>query len=217
MKFSGLLLEIKDGDLLVFRTSEKVDVNKLISSSDNPNYIQAEITFGDNRKISLAQRRKIYALLNDFSDYTGDSVDRLKEYLKDYFCEENQLADFSLSDCSINTARNFISYLIEFAFLWGIPFKTKGLELQDDIQRYLWLCIKYRRCSICGRQGEIHHIDAVGQGRDRRTIEHSEHELICLCRQHHNEAHNLGVNSFRNKYLVQGIKLNPEDVKAFGI
>ena len=91
------------------------------------------------------------------------------------------------------------------------------MDVQDDIGKYLWLCIKYRKCTICGQHGEIHHLNAVGAGRDRKHIDHSQHDLICLCREHHNEAHQIGVNTFKKKYQVDGIKLSSKDVKEFKI
>ena len=99
----------------------------------------------------------------------------------------------------------FIDYLLEFALKHDIALAESGLERTDDIDRYLWMCLKYRKCCICGTPGELHHVDAIGMGNDRRTLDDSNHRKICLCRAHHTEAHKLGVDSFNGKYKVKGI------------
>lgn len=216
MFYSGKLIESDGKRLVVFELDEDINQDEVIRFSPNGEYL-AEIIFDDNRRLSSLQRKKAHALLADFARWSGDDPEYVKLWLKYYFIADTGNEYFSLSDCSVTTARLFINYLIEFAFKWNIPFRQKGMALQDDINKYLWLCIKYRKCAICGKYGEIHHIQAVGAGRDRKHIDHSHHDLICLCREHHNEAHQLGVNTFKQKYQVDGIKLSQQDVKEFKI
>lgn len=66
--------------------------------------------------------------------------------------------------------------------------------------------MKLKKCAICGREGEIHHVDTIGMGNDRRKVDDSDYRKICLCRQHHTEAHNIGMTEFESKYKVYGIK-----------
>ncbi|HHQ0037340.1 TPA: putative HNHc nuclease, partial [Listeria monocytogenes] len=68
-----------------------------------------------------------------------------------------------------------------------------------------------------GRRGEIHHVDPVGAGRDRRNYDHSKSRLICLSREMHTEAHQIGWLTFKSKYHVDGIILSPEAVKELNI
>ncbi|SNR95758.1 Putative HNHc nuclease [Anaerovirgula multivorans] len=112
---------------------------------------------------------------------------------------------FSLADCSMTTARHYISYLIEFCFQWDISFMGKGLDRTDDIDRYLWACIKFKKCSLCGKPADIHHWDAIGMGNDRKTLDDSLHRKIALCREHHTEVHTIGRDSFGAKHKVYGI------------
>ena len=95
---------------------------------------------------------------------------------------------------------------MDLALEWGIPLGAPGIDRADDIERYLWSCLKNRRCAVCGRPGEIHHVDAIGMGRDRKRVDdHRRMRKICLCREHHTEAHKIGQPEFMRKYHVHGI------------
>lgn len=215
MNYVGRLTKV-NGQEVTFFLNERPDIEELSRFSDS-NILQAEVTFDDNRRLSADQRKKAWALINDIARHTGFNPVEAGDWMKAYFMAETGNDYFSLSDCSVTIARLFISYLINFCFEWNIPFKGKGLELHDDIRKYLWLCIKHRKCALCGLKGEIHHMNAIGAGRDRKTIDHSNHDLICLCRKHHNEAHSIGRQTFEDKHKAQGIKLVAEDVKRFRI
>ena len=67
-------------------------------------------------------------------------------------------------------------------------------------------CIKHRKCCLCGREGEIHHVDAIGMGNDRRKYDDSGSRIMCLCRTHHTEYHKIGREDFEKKYKVYGIE-----------
>ena len=75
----------------------------------------------------------------------------------------------------------------------------------DDIGRYLYFCLKHRKCAVCGRNGEIHHVDAIGMGNNRRKVDDSGYRKICLCREHHTIAHQRGLEVFAKMYQVYGI------------
>ena len=149
----------------------------------------AEMRFDDGRHISVDQRKKVYATIKDISSYTGYLPEEQKEWLKYLHISRTGSNYFSLSDCSMDTAREFIN----------------TINRTDDIGRYLYFCIMNRKCAICGRDGEIHHEDAIGMGNDRQTVDDSEHKKICLCRMHHTMAHQLGVVRFKERYKVYGI------------
>ena len=165
----------------------------------------AEMRFDDGRHISAEQRRKAYATIRDIADYTGYLPEEQKEWLKYLHIINTGCDYFSLSDCSMDTAREFINTILEYAISEGIPLSENAIERTDDIGRYLYYCIMNRKCAICGRPGEIHHEDTIGMGRDRRKIDDSEHRKICLCREHHTVAHQMGVEQFRKMYKVYGI------------
>ena len=173
-----------------------------ISKEKNKNI---ELDVVDTRKISAEQRRKIYALLRDISYDTGYSPDEAKQVMKYYYLAKTGCRPFSLADCSKDLARDFINVLIDFCLENGIQTSDTLLERTDDIDRYLWQCIRHKKCTICGKQAEIHHWDAIGMGNDRRTYDDSQNRKIALCRLHHTIAHQKGRESFQRDYHVYGI------------
>lgn len=165
----------------------------------------AEMRFDDGRTISIEQRKKAYATIRDIADYTGYLPEEQKEWLKYLYIVQTGSDYFSLSDCSMTTAREFINCILEYAIENGIPLSENAIERTDDIGRYLYYCLKAKKCAVCGKDGEIHHEDAIGMGNDRRKIDDSNHKKICLCRLHHTIAHQKGVTAFRECYKVYGI------------
>lgn len=165
----------------------------------------AEIRFDDGRHISAEQRKKAYATIRDISDWTGYLPEEMKEILKYQHMMRTGDAYFSLSNCSMDTAREFINTILEFALENGIPLSDNAIERTDDIGRYLYYCLLHKKCAICGKDGEIHHEDAIGMGNDRTKVDDSSYKKICLCREHHTLAHSLGVIRFREMYKVYGI------------
>ncbi len=170
------------------------------------NIRHAEITLDDGRRISIEQRKKIYATLRDISDYTGDPPEVTKEWMKYGYIERTGSDYFSLSNCSMTTAREFINFLMDVCLQNGIILTESGLKRTDDINAYLIQCIRHKQCCICGRPADVHHVDAIGMGNDRRHFDDNEHEIIALCREHHTQAHSLGNVRFMERYKVYGIK-----------
>lgn len=164
-----------------------------------------ELYTADNREITPEQRKKIYATIRDIADYTGYLPEEAKEYLKyEWICQTGRQY-ISFSDCSVTDARDFINFLLDYAIREGIHLTSGLVERSDDIARTLWQCMKHRKCCICGRHGEIHHVDHIGLGYDRKKKEDSDHRKMCLCREHHTEAHSMGEEAFCKKYHVFGV------------
>lgn len=176
--------------------------NEVIDSKRMRN---VEIRFDDGRHISAIQRRKAYATIRDISDHTGYLPEEQKEWLKYLYMIRTGNAYISLSDCSMGEAREFINCIMEYALEEGIALSEAGTDRTDDIDRYLWCCLRYRKCAICGRPGEIHHVDAIGMGRDRQKVDDRNHKKICLCRMHHTISHQRGQDTFERMYHVHGI------------
>lgn len=166
-----------------------------------------EIRLTDGREISAEQRRKIFALVRDIASWCGHEPEYIRQYTEFDFRLEHSLEPFSLSDCDMSTARDFISYLIDFCFQHNVPTRDTLLNRTDDIGKYLYSCLEHRRCAVCNEKADIHHVTAVGMGRNRDEIIHEGMEAIALCRKHHQEAHTKG-KSFFDDYHVYGIKLD---------
>lgn len=177
----------------------------------------AEITLRDGREITPKQRKKIYALFRDVSLWNGDTPDSVKSYLKYSYIAETGEREFSLSDVDETTASHFIDYIVKFCLEWDVPCKDSLLSLAEDIRKYLYLCLYHRKCAVCGKKAEVHHIDAVGMGQSRNRICHEGLSAAALCRKHHNEAHSIGDKSFCDKYHITGIPIDKALIKRLKI
>lgn len=169
---------------------------------------QVEIGVDDGRLISTEQRRKAYAMLRDIAEYTGYTDVAIKEIMKVEHMMRTGCEPFSLSDCSMTTAREFLNTLTEYALKEGVILTESGLQRTDDIDTYLIQCIRYRKCCICGKKADIHHVDAIGMGNDRRHYNDSQSRIMALCRIHHTIYHQRGGEAFMDSYKVYGIERN---------
>ena len=162
----------------------------------------------DGRSLSDKQRRMVYALLREISDYTGQSLESTKEYLKLRFLADDlaETADkiFSLSSAPMSLICGYQRYLIRFILEYDIPCRFPLLEYVDDVQDYLYSCLLNKKCCICGGHTDLHHIDRVGMGRDRTDIIHEGLEVLPLCREHHQEAHTMPDAEFFARYHLPG-------------
>lgn len=176
-------------------------------------YKECNIQMIDSRLLSDKQRRACYALIGEIADYTGNGKDSTKEYLKLKFLAEDfgETADkiFSLSNAPMSLVCAFQRFLVRFVLDWDIPTKFPLLDLVDDVGDYIYACLINRKCAVCGKRADLHHVDRVGMGRDRDEIIHEGMEVMPLCREHHEEAHRIGQTAFNERYHIEGgIKLD---------
>lgn len=182
------------------------------------NLASGDLLINDSRMISRKQQKKIYAMIGDISDYTGHHVEFLKSYLKSEYIAMYGGDWFSLSYVDMTTARKFIEFILHICFEWEVPLSQKTVDLAREVNNYLFLCLKYRKCAVCGCKADIHHHEnLVGMGMDRAKHNHEDSKYIALCRVHHNECHNLGHRTFENKYKLTAIKLNERTIKELRI
>ena len=193
--------EVDNGTEIIIRIPDK-KIGEFLSQKCIK---KAEMRFDDGRIISIEQRKKAYATIRDIADYTGYLPEEQKEWLKYLYIQKTGDDYISLSDCSMDQAREFINVILEYAIESGIQLSEQAINRTDDIGKYLYFCIKHKKCAICGQDGEIHHEDAIGMGNDRKTIDDSNYKKICLCRKHHTIAHQMGVDRFTKMYKVYGI------------
>jgi len=204
----------KGTDLIVRIPGEKVK-HKIIKVK-NGNVINSEIKIDDNRIITSDQRKKIYATIKDISDFLGEWPSYYKEFLKFNFCFKNNIEYFSLSDCSISIAREFITYLIGFIIEHDIPLSDLAINRVEDIDKYIYGCLKRRKCAITGKpNADIHHCtgSTVGMGRNRKKINHKGLEIIPLIREWHNKVHAEGEEEIFAKFKIYGIIVDEETLK----
>ena len=185
-------------------------------------YSKVLIQMVDGRPLSDKQRRACYALLRDIADYTGQGTDSTKEWMKLKFLAEDldQTADkiFSLSNAPMSLVCAFQRFIVRFILDWDIPTRKPLLGMVDDIQDYVYACLIHKKCAICGSRADLHHVDHVGMGRDREEIIHEGMECMPLCREHHQEAHQIGQQTFNERYhLDSGIEIDRTICRIYGL
>ena len=182
-------------------------------------FLKVEIILWDGRRISPEQRRKCYALLGEIAEYTdgirtAETVDEQKRLLKMEFMlkrmEATERRMFSLADCDMSTAREFITYLIDFIIANDIPTRVPLIDNCDDIAAYMYACTMHRKCAVCGKAADIHHCEGsrIGAGVDRAKVHQLGREVLPLCRVHHTELHAMPESEFMKKYHLQKVKLD---------
>lgn len=182
-------------------------------------FLKVEIILWDGRRISPEQRRKCYALLGEIAEYTdgirtAETVDEQKRLLKMEFMlkrmEATERRMFSLADCDMSTAREFITYLIDFIIANDIPTRVPLIDNCDDIAAYMYACTMHRKCAVCGKAADIHHCEGsrIGAGVDRAKVHQLGREVLPLCRVHHTELHAMPESEFITKYHLQKVKLD---------
>ena len=193
-----------DGKNMVVIPDASID-RELIQKQIN----RVEIRLNDGRTITAEQRKKAYATIRDISDYSGHAPEFLKEWFKYEYIIKTGGKYFSLSDCSVTVARQYINVLIDFCLHYGVPVYEPMTDRTDDIDAYLYMCLYYRRCAVCGRVADVHHVTGskIGMGADRDKAHHVGREAIALCRTHHNEAHSREKEFFEENHIY-GIKLD---------
>lgn len=205
---------------------------------DRRSITEGRLILEDGRHISANQRRKVFALIGDITDwlvapgkgkrtraeyetlremhllYTIDRLDgyedseTVRRQLTTHYCEILNIAPFSLSDVDMTTARDFIDWLVELCVEYGIPCIDTLLNRCEDMGRYLYACVAHRRCAICGAKADIHEVETVGMGRNRRKMHHLGQLVQPLCRKHHGEVGNMGQASFDQLHHLEGIRLD---------
>ena len=173
--------------------------------------INVTITIHDPRQITPQQRKFLYAMYYDIAIYVEGYCDNLsKAYYNNFFKQaliDNDLIDehISLSSCSVTEANLLIDFVLEFVFRNNIPLRFETIKDYDDLERWQYMCIKYKKCCVCGKNAEIHHFDAIGLGHDRTKVDDSKHLKMALCRSHHQEIHSMSRDEFCEKYHVKPI------------
>lgn len=183
-------------------------------------YETVEIMLVDSRPLSSKQRRSCYAMIREIADWAGDDASEVKQYLKtDFWASElMDTADtmFSLSNAPMSIVAAFQRWLARFIVRHDVPCKKSLLSYVDDVDDYVYTCIIHKKCAICGKPADLHHVDPIGMGRDRETIIHEGMPVLPLCREHHAETHGMPTEDFLKKYhLNSGIPADKTICKLY--
>jgi hypothetical protein len=205
----------------VIATKEKEGDSFLIIKLENQRLDEIErqlekgtkgfLILDDGRSITADQRKKIYATIADIAKHTGMFPEEAKQVMKFYYSISREVDEISFAHgkMSIDMASDFIDFLLEFALGHEIPLSDLGINRADNVAKYMFLCLKYQVCAVCGKKGELHHVDAIGMGNDRTKIDDSNMKKVELCRKCHNKAHSMGWDEFTKlHHLGDGILFN---------
>lgn len=180
-----------------------------------------QVGLPDGRTISPEQRRKAYALLREIAEWSGDYLESVKDATKHDFVRDHlqglRKELFSLANCDMTTAREYISYLIKLVLTYDVPTHVPLIELCEDIQRYVYACLMHKKCAVCGKTCDLHHVDRVGMGNDRRSMSHIGLRCLPLCRDHHKEAHDHGDDELLVKYHLEPIKIDDKIARMYNL
>lgn len=182
------------------------------------------VVWQDSRMRSPEQIKKAWALMGEIAEYQGQSKDDVYSEQKTEFTLKHleilQGQLFHLSSATVTTARAFITMLVEIIVEYGIPTREPLYGLCDDIPRYVYACAMNKKCAVCGRKAELHHVDRVGMGRNRREINHLGMMFLPLCggiEGHHEEDHRIGETAFQQKYHLEPIPIDERIAKKYNL
>ena len=205
-------------------------VKKLVEYEEELNNYPIKII--PQNTITDEQMRLLYVLFKQYGEELGYTMIEMKELLKEMFCFNQEIGEFSLSPYKKNPltkeqATEFLQFIIEQAIENNINLYIKDTKtniakhisrIVPDIQRYTIKCLKTKICAVCGDYHdpnnnhiiELDHWDNVNQISGYEFDDGLQTRFISLCHKHHLEKHNIGRESFENKYYLEGIYLNEQ-------
>lgn len=206
-------------------------VKKLVEYEEELNNYPIKII--PQNTITDEQMRLLYVLFKQYGEEIGYTMVEMKELLKEMFCFNQEMGDFSLSPYKKNPltkeqATEFLQFIIEQAIENGVNLYIKDTKTNSkrhisrivpDIQRYTIKCLKTKICAVCGDYHspdnnhfvELDHYDNVSSTATTYDLDDGlQGRFISLCHKHHLEKHNIGREKFENKYYLEGIYLNEQ-------
>lgn len=192
-----------DGTYSVVATGVELEQSH-IDLLENGYSLIAEVEVPDNKKLSIDQRKKIFALCRDIELHWGEPVESLRKRFQAELEIMNGYNEISLSNCSMRIASELIELIIAFMFHHQIPMRVETSKLLSGDKAMLYWATVNRNCVLCGKSNaDLAHHYAIGRGANRKKMQHYDYEVLALCRFHHQEQHNIGVKSFDEKYILQ--------------
>ena len=187
------------------------------------------VVASDDNEPTPKQRRFAFAILKDiWNSQVGGVWLETKETMREHFYTMYEYyygmeyGEFSLSDNKgkKSNTNEFINMLLDYAALHDIALSVKPLnELEpQEIAHWEYQCLMNKCCVICGkRPSDLHHLDTIGSGGNRQHTDHLGHRAVQLCREHHNLAHSLGIETFMQRFKINGIKIDEKIALAHGL
>lgn len=200
-----------DGTFSVVATGVELE-NSHTELIDNGYKVNVDVTVPDNKLISTDQRKKIFALCRDIELYWGEPVEALRQRFQSELEIMNGYERISLRNCTRKIASELIELIIAFMFHHQVPMRVETSELLQGEKAMLYWATVNRNCVICGKPGsDLAHYETVGRGMNRKTMNHHDKHVLALCRRHHNQQHNIGVQSFDDLYHLHNSWIAVDD------
>ena len=223
--------EIVIGKITKINDDGTVTISAQLPSIDRAvvrRYEDVLVGFADGRSISPQQRGYIYSIISAIAEYidgisNSETIEDAKRFLKMEFVLHHmqgmERRMFSLSDVDMNTASDFISFLIEFVLANDIPVRFPLYEKAEDIEHYVYACLVHKKCAVCGRKADLHHAEGsrIGAGFNRNDVHHLGREALPLCREHHTLLHTMPEAEFLAKYHLEPVKIDERICKLYGL
>lgn len=221
MEFAGRIVSYdSESQLLVQKIREPLNIKRIETYYHTDlSRVLVHNEVEDPRKFSKAQRRLYWAMLNDIELSYGQPRESLDEYFKNTFFNK-YFRKVSVADDSINSVEevtNLINLVIDFVLLSRNIEFSESFKYLGNSNYWFYSCLMNSMCCLCGDKGEKAHVQAVGIGRSRKTIDHTLHQFMSLCRTHHGEQHTIGLTEFLEKHIVIPTWLTRKDLKKLNI
>lgn len=214
------ILNEKNG-ILTVRALESIDVQEWENNAYKGRYF-GYLDVWMKGTTTDAQRKHYWALVADIQGYTGMAKWEIIQLTETLFHREkdtDKRPSVARNKQKMEVTQEWLQMIIEWCIDNQIPFRKDKGYIPADEGKYFFKLTMNRLCWICGQpESDLAHVEAVGAGRDRKTIDHTKHHVMTLCRKHHSEQHQIGIETFLIKYkLPAGIKLSQENLKNLGV
>ena len=216
--------DICENEIIITLPVEKVTAGLKTELEEYFNHLPIKVI--PVKKLSQAQNGLIHVLLKELGEDLGYTLLEAKEVLKERFAIATDILDFSTARCDMETANEFISFIIEEALDLGINLYIRAkqdkkyrhiLEIDKMTERYVIACLRKRTCCICGRKHDeyneiqLDHYDTVANTVGTYENDDGLHgRFLPLCSHHHFEKHSKSLKEFEDKYHIEGVYLNPQ-------
>ena len=153
---------------------------------------------------------------------TNDLIDFVREEMQRFLLTLTGTFSLKLDMMSNKGAISFTNYLFDYFLQNDIAMweEMQMLYKQQNEEKYIYSMLKHRKCAVCGKYHtesnsiDLEHWDSIASTHGTyKKDTGQEGRYISLCRLHHNQKHNWGIQTFERKYNVRGIYLDYEQIK----
>ena len=185
---------------------------------------EVRILWADRDEITPEQRRKIFAIVGEIGAWSGDDPESVRKTLTDDFLAKKRkdimMGTLSLAyggGCDKGLASLLIDHMINICLEYGIPTKEPLAQYADDLERYTYAALLNKKCVVCGRRADLHHVQTIGMGYNRREKPQIGNLVLPLCREHHTEWHQVGGTAFDAKYHTEPVPMDKRIADKYGL